>query len=250
LIEKSVGLWGKAGQRSLQRSALAEAAEQLTRALAQIAALPGTAALRREQIKLQVALITPLIHLKGHAAPETKAASERARLLIEQAEALGEPPEDPLLLFSVLYGFFAVNFVAFNGDVCRDLAEQFLTLAKKQSATVPLMIGHRLAGPALVLTGGIAKARAHLDRALAFYNPTEHRSLATRFGQDVQVSILSFRSLALWLLGHAEAALADTERALKDAREVGHAASLMYALFFASLTHISCGNVATTSAQS
>ena len=28
--------------------------------------------MRREQIKLQVALITPLIHVKGYAAPETK----------------------------------------------------------------------------------------------------------------------------------------------------------------------------------
>ena len=116
LIEKAAGLWGKAGQRSLERSALVEAVEQLTRALAQIATLPATPALRREQIKLQVALITPLIHVKGYAAPETKAAAERARLLIEQAEALGEPPEDPLLLFSVLYGFWVANYVAFNGD--------------------------------------------------------------------------------------------------------------------------------------
>jgi hypothetical protein len=60
--------------------------------------------LRREEIKLQVALITPLNHIKGNAAPETKAAVEKAHLLIEQAEALGEPPEDPLLLFSVLDG--------------------------------------------------------------------------------------------------------------------------------------------------
>ena len=122
LIEKAAGLWGKAGQRSLARSALVEAVEQLTRALAQIATLPATPALRREQIKLQVALITPLIHVKGYAAPETKAAVERARLLIEQAEALGEPPEDPLLLFSVLYGFWAASYVAFNGDVMRELA--------------------------------------------------------------------------------------------------------------------------------
>ena len=87
--------------------------------------MPGTPALRREQIKLQVALITPLIHVKGYAAPETKAAAERARLLIEQAEALGEPPEDPLLLFSVLYGFWVANFVAFNGDVCASLRRSF-----------------------------------------------------------------------------------------------------------------------------
>jgi predicted ATPase len=127
LVEKAANLWGKAGQRSLARSALIEAAEQLTRALAQIAALPATPALRREQIKLQVALIAPLMHVKGYAAPETKAAAERARLLIEQAEALGEPPEDPLLLFSVLYGFWVANVVAFNGDAMRDLAAQSST---------------------------------------------------------------------------------------------------------------------------
>ncbi len=120
LIEKAVGLWGKAGQRSLERSALVEAIEQLTRALDQIATLPATPALRREQINLQVALITPLIHVKGYAAPETKAAVERARLLIEQAEALGEFFEDSLLLFSMLYGIWAANYIAFNGDVMRE----------------------------------------------------------------------------------------------------------------------------------
>ena len=110
LIEKAASLWGKAGQRSLERSALVEAAEQFTRALEQIATLPATPALRREQIKLQIALITPSCTSKGTAAPETKAAVERARLLIEQAEALGEPPDDPLLLFSVLYGFWIASF--------------------------------------------------------------------------------------------------------------------------------------------
>ena len=96
-IEKAAGFWGKAGQRSLERSALIEATAQYTRALDQIATLPSTPALRREEIKLQTGLITPLIHVKGYAAPETMAAEQRARLLIEQAEALGEPPEDPLL---------------------------------------------------------------------------------------------------------------------------------------------------------
>jgi predicted ATPase len=43
LIEKGAGLWGKAGQRSLERSALVEAVGQITRALDQIATLPATA---------------------------------------------------------------------------------------------------------------------------------------------------------------------------------------------------------------
>ena len=140
LIEKAALLWGKAGQRSLERSALAEASVQLTRALDQIATLPSTSALRREEIKLQVALIIPLMHVKGYAAPETKAAVERARLLIEQSEAIGERLEDPLLLFSVLLGFWVASFVAFNGDVIRELAAQFLALADRQP-TIPAARG-------------------------------------------------------------------------------------------------------------
>ncbi len=249
LIEKSAALWGRAGQRSLARSALVEAVAQFTHALNQIATLSATPALRRERIKLQVALITPLIHVKGYAAPETKAAAEKARLLIEQAEALGEPPEDPLLLFSVLYGFWVANYVAFNGDVCRDLAAQFLTLAQNQRATVPLMIGHRLMGMALLHTGDIAKGRAHYDRALALYDAAEHRPLATRFGQDVRVAILCYRSHALWMLGYADAALADANHALKDAREIGHAATLMYALGVLGVTNVQYGSYSAFNAQ-
>lgn len=46
------------------------------------------------------------MHIKGQTAPETKAALERARLLMQHAETLGETAEDPLLIFSVLYGFW------------------------------------------------------------------------------------------------------------------------------------------------
>jgi hypothetical protein len=60
---------GRAEQQSFARWAMREAAEQLSRALGQIATLPGTAALRREQIKLKVALANALAHLKGYAAP-------------------------------------------------------------------------------------------------------------------------------------------------------------------------------------
>ena len=249
LIEKAAHLWGKAGQRSLDKSALLEAIEHITRALDQIEGLPATPALRREQIKLQVALLTPLIHVKGYAAPETKAAAERARLLIEQAEALGEPPEDPLLLFSVLYSFWVARFVAFNGKVMRELAAQFLALAEKQGAAVPLMVGHRNMGVSLLHTGDIEEARVHIDRAIALYDPAKHRPLATRFGQDVRVALLFYRSLALWPLGYPEAALADAHRAVRDAREIGQAASLMAALTLTSLSHIHCGSYAIANAQ-
>src|SRR5262249_40960560 len=119
LIEKSARLWGRAGLRSQERSALVEAAEQLGQALAQIETLPSTFDLRREQIILQVALLNTLMHVKGYGAPETKAAVAQARALIEQAERLGEPSEDPSLTLSALFGQWIVNFISFNGDVAR-----------------------------------------------------------------------------------------------------------------------------------
>jgi predicted ATPase len=242
LTEAAIEWWGKAGQRSLERSALVEAAEQLTRALDQITSLPSTAALRREQIKLQVALITPLIHVKGYAAPETKAAVEGAHLLLKQAEALGEPPEDPLQLFAILFGVTAGSIVAFNGDVSRDLATHFLELAEKQKASFPLLLGHNLLGASFLYRGDFAEARAQLDQGIAHYDPAEHRTLATRFGEDQRVANLSFRSCALWMLGYPETARADTDHALKDAREIGQNASLGFALAFASFHHVHCRN--------
>jgi len=240
LIEKAAGLWGKAGQRSLDRSALAEAAAQFTRALEQIATLTATPALRREQIKLQVALITPLIHVKGYAAPETKAVIDQAHLLIERAEALGEPVEDQLLLFSVLYGLCSANIVAFNGDIVCKLAAQFLALSGTQRE--PRMVGHCLMGISLLFTGDIAESRPHYDKAIALYDPAKHRHLAARFGLDRRVATLSYRAIALWLLGYPEAALRDSDNAVKDAREIGQAAALMFALAHAAIPNALCGN--------
>ena len=232
LIEKAAGLWGKAGQRSLERSALVEAVEQLTRALDQIATLPATPALRREQIKLQVALINPLMHVKGYAAPETKAAVEQARLLIEQAEALGEPPEDPLLLFSVLYGFWVANFVAFNGDADARACGAVPGARGEAKGDSPAHDRASHHGHFLIVTGDIAEGRAHLDQALALYDPAEHRPLATRFGQDVGVAILSYRSMALVVAWLSRGRARRRRPALKDAREIGQAATLMFALCF------------------
>ena len=247
LIEKAAWFWGKAGERSLARSAVVEASEQLKRALDQIATLPETSALRREQLKLQIALANALMQLKGYAAPEPKLAFEQARLFMERAEAFGEPPEDPLLLFSFLWGVWSGSYVKFNGEAIKALASQIMTLAERQGTTTPLMVGHRLVGMSALHTGDIDGSRQHFDRAIALYNPAEHRALAPRFGQDIRVAALAFRAKALWLLGYPALALADIESALKDGREIDHGPSLMYALYLAAKLNMYSGYYAAAS---
>jgi predicted ATPase len=97
-------------------------------------------------------------------------------------------------------------------------------------------------GATLVFTGNIAEGKAHYDQAIALYDPAEHRPLALRFGQDVGVTIMSFRSQALWFLGYPDAARADTHKALHAAREIGQAGTLMYAMSIAPLTHFLSGD--------
>ena len=226
------------------RSALVEATAQLSRALAHIASLQGTQALRREQIKLQVALAIALMHTKGYAAPETRQALEKASSFIDQAGELGEALEDPLLMFSVLFGFYNANIVAFDGNAVRKIAAQISALAEKDSTRQPLMIAHRVTAVSLLLTGNCLEARAHFDHAIALYDLAEDRSGPTRFGQDSRASSLCFRSWDMWLLGYPEAALADASRALADAREIGLVTTIMFALHHVALTHVYCAEFA------
>jgi predicted ATPase len=156
MTEAAVEWWRTAGQRSMARSALLEGVEQLKRALDQIATLPATPDLRREEIKLQVAFAN-----------------------------------------------------------------------------------------ALVLTGNHVNGKEYYDRALAIYDPAEHGPLTTRSGRDVGVALLASRSSCLWQLGYPEASCNDGERALKNARESGQPATLMFALHAARHNHFYCGNYAT-----
>jgi predicted ATPase len=132
-----------------------------------------------------------------------------------------------------------------------------LKRALDQIATLPTMPGLRRKeiklqvafANALALTGNLVDGKKHYDRALAIYDPAEHRSLTTRSGRDVGAAILSSRSGCVWQLGYPAAARDDGERAVKNARETGHATTLMFALHGAGFSHICCGDYATAIAQ-
>jgi hypothetical protein len=80
------------------------------------------------------------------SAPETRASFEQARLLIERAQGLGDPSDDPLLLFRILNGLWNASYVGFDGDAMRQQAAHCLALAEKQRAALPLMMGQRITG--------------------------------------------------------------------------------------------------------
>jgi len=100
-----------------------------------------------------------------------------------------------------------------------------------------------------MLRGELTEARAHLDQAFTLYDPVGHHTLALRFGVHGRAAIPLFRSKAVWLLGYPRAARADSDQGLKDAREIGHAVSLLWGLAGAFFIDIACGDYATATTR-
>ena len=109
-------------------------------------------------------------------------------------------------------------------------------------------MGHNFMAYSLMMRGDLAAGKAHFDQAFALYDPDAHRQLANCFGEDQRVPTLIFRGRALWLLGYPEAALRDTDDALKTARATRHAGTLMMALHFTAPSLILCGQYSHASA--
>jgi hypothetical protein len=232
-VEKAVVYWRRAGQVSVAKSAVREATAQLRRGLDRLASLPENPDRRRLELDLQVTLAAALMGAKGYADPEVSATLERARRLVTETGGAGTP-----LHFSVLYGIWGVAYPGGNTKPALDLATEFLSLAKAQPASGPLLIGHRIHAASLIMGGDYREALPHSKMAVSLYRPDEHREFAFRHGHDLGASALCYLSWALWHSGYPDQAAETVDRAVFHAREFGHAHTLAYTLWHAAMVAV------------
>jgi class 3 adenylate cyclase len=121
LTEAAIEWWGKAGQQSLERSALVEAVAQLRKGLALVANLPEGVTRMQHELDLQIAVGKAMFATKGYFAPEAGEAFHRARALCEQLDR-------PSQLVTVLHGEWVRVLVAGDLALARCRAEELLTL--------------------------------------------------------------------------------------------------------------------------
>jgi predicted ATPase len=225
LVEKSVGFWAKAGQRSAARSALAEAAAQYQKGLNQLALLPGNSERLRQQLEFLSALGAVLIAVKGFSAAETGDAYANARKLWEQ---LGSPSE----FLQVPYGQSLYHAVRGELDLAQRLDEDLLRLSRKRNDTAGLVMAHWSSGRDLMFVGKFASSRSHLEQALALYDPIAHHSLVEQAGFHFQVVLRAYFGIVLFCLGFPDQALEYSSAALAEARRLPHPPSLVTSLTF------------------
>jgi predicted ATPase len=223
MTEAAIEWWGKAGQRSLERSALVEAVGQSRKGLALVANLPEDLTRVQHELTLQVSLGKAMIGTKGYRAPETVQAFDRAHSLCEQ---LDKPPE----LVSVLHFRWVHVLVVGDLALARSRAEELLTLGIERNNPVWTVMGCRVSGVTCCWRGEWAAARDYLERGLLLYDPAHHSRYAEVTVDDPHVMVLTYLAWTLTSLGYLDQARSKREAALAEAGRLSRGFTLAHAL--------------------
>src|SRR6266849_6185532 len=125
LVAQAVRYWRRAGRRAIERTANVEAIAQLGKGLELARTLPASSERLTEEVKLQIALLTPLIATKGYTAPEVERACSRA---LEQCQQLEEAPQ----LFTVLGALNSIYYNRGELEISLELARRMLRVAESR----------------------------------------------------------------------------------------------------------------------
>jgi class 3 adenylate cyclase/tetratricopeptide (TPR) repeat protein len=227
LTEKAAHYRLKAGQRSRDRSAFAEAIGHLTRGLALVAELPQSRGQGELELQFLTALAPSYIAARGYAAPEAGPVLARAR---ELCQRIGDGRQQ----LGIMLGMWEWHIVRGDLRVAADQAEGGMALAEAASDDGMRMEALFMPGVTMFYRGQFAGARAHFERALAAYDDRGRtRSWTASTGHDAGVTHRCYLALILWHLGYPDQALALAHQSCELARTIGHQFTIGHAVDFA-----------------
>ncbi|MCZ6840920.1 MAG: AAA family ATPase [Alphaproteobacteria bacterium] len=230
-IDASIPYWRRAGQRAVDRSANLEAIIHLGKALQLVAELPEAAERDRQELAIQIALGPALMAVKGWGAPEVERTYFRAR---ELCRDVAEPSQ----LFTVLWGLWLFHHMRGQFRPAKDLADEILALAERQSDSGLLLQAYHAAWTTDFYFGDFLSCRSHAQHGIALYDIDEHRAHASIYGgHDVGVCCRETLATALWLLGYPDQAVEKNHDAVGLATELSHPFSLVLALHSSAEVH-------------
>lgn len=239
LVEKAAGYWVRAGKNAAMRSANLEAIAHLQRGLESVAGLPEGSEKDRLELDLQLALAPCLIATQGPASSASVSTFARAHALCER---LGDPPERLQVVF------WLATACVIRGELpkAEEMVRTLIRLAESRNERAALLNATRGMSMILLFMGRLAEAREAVERAVASFNASDEAVQfgARAAGQDAGVANLALMSWALWLLGDVEQAIARSDEAVRRADGLGHPHSRAYALYYASVLHTLCGDIA------
>jgi predicted ATPase len=176
----------------------------------------------RQEILLQTSLARALLATKGYSE-EVERAYARA---LELCSSAGEIPQ----LFPVLRGLASFYVLRGENDKGIQIGERILELAERlddadMRGEAYLVLGTNMA--ALDIHAGLA----HLEKAIAAFDPQHQPARRLRLGSNPLVVAQTASGLFLWMIGFPERARQHLGQAIALAQKLEHPFSRCYALF-------------------
>jgi len=213
------GLWALYDARGWYHAAV-ELANDL---LDVLSTSPPTPDRTRDEITLRTSLARGLMAIRGYTA-EVEEAYGRA---LELSEEVGEVPKR----FPVLRSLASFHLYRGEFDKTAAVGRELLDLAEREDDAGLRIEGHLVLGSSLAFLGDLPTGLDHLERAMALFDPLEHRPGRFRLGPSAGVVAHTSSALVLWLLGYPDRAVERATTAVELARQLGHPFTLAYTLF-------------------
>ena len=222
-LTAAVPLWQKAGELAVRRVALQEAVAHLQKGLALIEQLPPSSERDGLELSLREPLNVAWTGLRGWAAPEVAA---NAAAILELAKSQGKPQS----LLLGLWGIW-VNTIT-RGRVAEspDWAQRLLAEGNEAKDIDLQIFGHTTVTISDFYLGHLLEARERGNQALALYDPQRAGRWMQLTSQDLRTFVEVWSSQWTWMLGYPDQAVQVSDEKDAQARRLGHAFNLGFAL--------------------
>jgi predicted ATPase/class 3 adenylate cyclase len=204
--------------------------ELTTDLLSVLSSSPSTPERAKQEITLRTSLARALMAVKGYTA-EAEEAYARALELLE-----GEP--ELARGFPVLRGLASFYFYRAEFEKGAQVGREILRLADQQHDPSMRVDGHLVLGASLAFLDELHTGLDHLERAIAYFEPEQHRSRRFRLGNEPVVAGFTTSAFILWMLGFPDRALERANEAVALATRLEHPSTLAYALFHTGFLHL------------
>jgi predicted ATPase/class 3 adenylate cyclase len=183
-----------------------------------------------EEIALRIGVARGLLALRGY----TEEVEDLYRQALALSEQTGTAPKQLPVLKSL------ASFYLYRGEIAKTIAvgREVLALAEESGDTSLQVEGDLILGPALALTGENETGLAHLDRAIASFDPERDGRAPLRLGPNPGVAAQAISGLLLWVFGYPERADERAESALDLAARLEHPYSRAYGGFHVGLLQL------------
>lgn len=220
-------VWLQAGQQAAESSMYQEAILHLESGIAMVHDLADGDIL---ETRLQSALGTIWLALRGYGAEEAKTCFTRALELSRGAE------DDPAL-FPVMWGLWLGGRSCTPEAYPMELVHKLERIAQVSGQQEHMMQVHYAYGNNLFWMARHDEAISHLQAALEIGQTQSPAALIRAYGEDTRISSTNFLAWAHWLQGRPQTALSLLHEILAVARPLHHANTLGFALTSLAMLH-------------